>query len=218
MFNKYMARKTTKSLQSGQKISLIVCLKKKGYHTIKNTQSENFRLNSQYAAQYSQKKVNFGFNGVGELAYKRSYARVREDLDGRQEKWHETVERVVNGVFTMYLRHCNSVGIPWNQDEQTQVAQNMYDRIYSFKFLPPGRGLWAMGTAITETKHLYAALNNCAFVSSLPSNYKVLTRDKQIEKFIGSFIFLMDSSMIGVGVGFDTKGSQLDLEIHKHNQ
>jgi ribonucleoside-triphosphate reductase len=61
----------------------------------------------------------FGFNGVGELAYKRSYARVRDDLDGRQEKWHETVERVVNGVFTMYLRHCNSVGIKWNQDEQT---------------------------------------------------------------------------------------------------
>ena len=54
----------------------------------------------------------------------------------------------------------------------------MYDRIYNFKFLPPGRGLWAMGTAITETKHLYAALNNCAFVSTLPSNHKSLTRDQ----------------------------------------
>jgi ribonucleoside-triphosphate reductase len=77
----------------------------------------------------------------------------------------------------MYLRHSNSVGIRWNQEEQTLVAQKMYDRIYNFKFLPPGRGLWAMGTAITETKHLYAALNNCAFVSTLPSNHKSLTKD-----------------------------------------
>ena len=44
----------------------------------------------------------------------------------------------------------------------------MYDKIYNFKFLPPGRGLWAMGTAITEEKKLFAALNNCAFVSTLP--------------------------------------------------
>ena len=94
----------------------------------------------------------------------------------------------------------------------------MYDRIYNFKFLPPGRGLWAMGTAITETKHLYAALNNCAFVSTLPSNHKSLTRDQQINKFIGSFTFLMDSSMIGVGVGFDTKGSQLNLLAYRPNK
>jgi len=85
----------------------------------------------------------------------------------------------------------------------------MYDKIFNFKFLPPGRGLWAMGTPITEDKHLYAALNNCAFVSTLPKN------KNDIEKFIDSFIFLMDSAMIGVGVGFDTKGSQLGLRINR---
>ena len=46
----------------------------------------------------------------------------------------------------------------------------MYDKIFNFKFLPPGRGLWSMGTAITEKKHMYAALNNCAFVSTKPEN------------------------------------------------
>ena len=66
-----------------------------------------------------------------------------------------------------------------------------------------------MGTPITEDKHLYAALNNCAFVSTLPK-YK-----NDIEKFIDSFIFLMDSAMIGVGVGFDTQGSQLGLRINR---
>jgi ribonucleoside-triphosphate reductase len=77
----------------------------------------------------------------------------------------------------------------------------MYRKIFDFKFLPPGRGLWAMGTAITEEKGLFAALNNCAFVS---------TKHPQgdVDKFIQAFTFLMDSAMIGVGVGFDTKGHQ----------
>jgi len=58
-------------------------------------------------------------------------------------------------------------------------------------------------------------LNNCAFVSSLPNNYEKLTKNEQVDKFIKSFTFLMDSAMIGVGVGFDTKGSQLSLETYK---
>lgn len=91
----------------------------------------------------------------------------------------------------------------------------MYEKIFNFKFLPPGRGLWAMGTPITEEKHLYAALNNCAFVSTLPQNHQSLDKDKLIEKFVNSFAFLMDSAMMGVGVGFDTKGSQLSLKLHK---
>lgn len=73
----------------------------------------------------------------------------------------------------------------------------MFDKIYRMKFLPPGRGLWAMGSSITEEKMSYAALNNCAFVS---------TQDLKHE---GSkpFTFLMDAAMLGVGVGFDTLGA-----------
>ena len=54
----------------------------------------------------------------------------------------------------------------WNAWQAQRSAQEMYDRIFYMKFLPPGRGLWAMGTPITEEKNLYAALNNCAFVST----------------------------------------------------
>jgi len=46
-----------------------------------------------------------------------------------------------------------------------QDAEVMFEKIFSFKFLPPGRGLWAMGTQLTQ-KGLYSALNNCAFVST----------------------------------------------------
>lgn len=72
-----------------------------------------------------------------------------------------------------------------------------YDRIFNMKFLPPGRGLWAMGSPITEDRQLYAALNNCAFVST--SNL----RDGPARPFC----FLMDAAMLGVGVGFDTAGA-----------
>jgi adenosylcobalamin-dependent ribonucleoside-triphosphate reductase len=54
-----------------------------------------------------------------------------------------------------------------------------------------------MGTSITEEKGLYAALNNCAFVST--STIK--------DDYAKPFTFLMDASMLGVGVGFDTKGA-----------
>jgi ribonucleoside-triphosphate reductase len=65
------------------------------------------------------------------------------------------------------------------------------------KFLPPGRGLWCMGSPVTEQRKLYAALNNCAFVS---------TREIKTER-ARPFRFLMDAAMLGVGVGFDTEGA-----------
>jgi len=54
----------------------------------------------------------FGFNGVGELAYLRSYSRMKDD--GKKERWFETVERVVNGTFTMQIRHFQEFGLPYD--------------------------------------------------------------------------------------------------------
>ena len=42
-----------------------------------------------------------------------------------------------------------------------QDSEEMYDRIFHMKMLPPGRGLWAMGTPLTQDRKLFAALNNC---------------------------------------------------------
>jgi len=78
-------------------------------------------------------------------------------------------------------------------------AKKMYDKMFHMKFLPPGRGLFAMGTKITENLRLYASLNNCAYVSTEELfNHKV-DRTKP-------FHFLMLMSMMGVGVGFDVRG------------
>ena len=156
---------------------------------------EKFKLSEKFIDKYKRKKPPFGFNGLGELVYMRTYSRIK--ADGKNERWWETVQRVVEGTYSMQKHHIESHQLGWNPWQGQKSAQEMYERIFNMKFLPPGRGLWAMGTAITEEKKLYAALNNCAFVST-----KTLKED-----YAKPFCFLMDASMLGVGVGFDTKGA-----------
>ena len=154
-----------------------------------------FKLSENFINKYKRKKAPFGFNGLGELVYMRTYSRIKED--GKNERWWETVQRVVEGTYTMQMNWIEGHQLGWNPWQAQKSAQDMYERIFTMKFLPPGRGLWAMGTAITEEKGLYAALNNCAFVST-----KTIKED-----YAKPFCFLMDASMLGVGVGFDTKGA-----------
>lgn len=154
-----------------------------------------FTLPSSFIDNYRNKKPNFGFNGLGEMVYKRTYSRLKKD--GKNEQWFETVERVVNGTFNMQKRWMQRHQLVWDNEKHSLLAEEMYERIFSMKFLPPGRGLWAMGSAITEEKELYAALNNCAFVST----------ENLAAHPSKPFTFLMDASMLGVGVGFDTTGA-----------
>jgi len=156
---------------------------------------EKFVLSENFINKYKRKKPPFGFNGLGELVYMRTYSRIKQN--GKNERWWETVRRVVEGTYNMQKQWIEQHQLGWNPWQAQRSAQEMYDRMWSMKFLPPGRGLWGMGTAITEEKKLYAALNNCAFVST-----KTLKEDGA-----KPFTFLMDASMLGVGVGFDVKGA-----------
>ena len=56
--------------------------------------------------------------------------------------------------------------VVWDEARAQRSAEEMFKRVFHMKFLPPGRGLWAMGSPLTEERHVYAALNNCAFVST----------------------------------------------------
>lgn len=160
--------------------------------------SRDFKLDSAFVDRFATEPSPFRFNGLGELVYKRSYARVKSD--GRQEEWFETVARVVNGTYNMQKTWIEKNKLGWDTQKAQKSAQEMYKRIFNMKFLPPGRGafylysqkftftgLWAMGTSITEDKGLYAALNNCAFVS---------TEDMK-DSPSKPFIFLMDLAMLG---------------------
>jgi ribonucleoside-triphosphate reductase len=162
---------------------------------IMNSDYKAFKLSDSFINNYKRKRAPFGFNGLGELVYMRTYSRLKPD--GKNEMWWETVKRVVEGTFNMQKRHIDSHSLGWNPWKAQHSAQEMYDRIFTMKFLPPGRGLWAMGTPLTEERGLFAALNNCAFVST--ENIK--------EDLSAPFTFLMDASMLGVGVGFDTLGA-----------
>jgi adenosylcobalamin-dependent ribonucleoside-triphosphate reductase len=156
---------------------------------------EKFQLSENFINKYKRKKPPFGFNGLGELVYMRTYSRIKKN--GKNERWWETIQRVVEGTYSMQKNWIDSHQLGWNPWQAQASAQEMYDRMFNMKFLPPGRGLWAMGTSITEERGLYAALNNCAFVST--GTIK--------DDYSKPFCFLMDASMLGVGVGFDTKGA-----------
>ena len=154
-----------------------------------------FKLSEKFVENYKKERPPFGFNGLGDLVYRRTYSRLK--ADNTNEEWYETVERVVNGTYNMQKEWIDKHGLGWNPHKAQKSAQEMYDRMFKMKFLPPGRGLWAMGSPIVEEKKLYAALNNCSFVST------ELIKDDPSKPFC----FLMDASMLGVGVGFDTKGA-----------
>lgn len=141
---------------------------------------------------------------VGYFTYKRTYSRPTADGVSTEE-WWQTCQRVVEGCFNIQKIHCRMYGLPWNESKAQKSAQEMYRRIFTFKFTPPGRGLWVMGTDLIYEKGS-AALQNCAFVS---------TKDID-EDFASPFTFLMDMSMLGVGVGGDCRGAgKVKLSVPK---
>lgn len=165
-----------------------------------------FRLDDAFIAIFAGSQPNWG--PVGYVTYKRTYARSlstvydrhrllgeRYGLTDTEEFWL-TLVRVVEGCFRVQEDHCKSLHLPWNEAIAQKKAQEMYRLMWAFKFSPPGRGLWMMGAPVME-KLRGSALNNCAFVS---------TKDISAD-FAAPFCFLMDFSMLGVGVGFDVRGA-----------
>ncbi len=131
----------------------------------RESMTATFRLDDEFIAGYAATTPPFGFNGLGYLAYLRTYSRLKED--GTQERWFETCRRVVEGTYRMQERWVLSHRLPWKPRKAQRSAREMYDRMFHMKFLPPGRGLWAMGSELTESRCMYAALLNC-FDGSTP--------------------------------------------------
>lgn len=154
---------------------------------------EKFKLNEEFINQFRNKQPEWG--PLGYFTYKRTYARYLEEKDKKEEFW-ETVQRVVEGCFAIQKTHCLNLKLPWEEEKAMESAELMYEKIWNFKMTPPGRGFWIMGTKFIA-EHGSMALNNCGFVS---------TKDIDI-KYTKPFEFLMYALMVGVGVGFDTKGA-----------
>lgn len=130
-------------------------------------------LSDDFVQQYSSKVAPWGFNGLGEIVYKRTYARDIEEL-GRKEEWHETIARCINGA--------QDIGANYTKEE----AERLFDYIFNLKGTFAGRCLWQLGTPLVE-KMSAVSLVNCWHTS--------------ISK-VEDFKFLMDHLMVGGGVGF----------------
>ena len=174
--------------------------------------SFSFRLSEDFISTYKEKKAPFGYrdaagNSVGEITFLRTYSRLKED--GTKETWVDVCERVINGMYSLQKDHCKSSRLPWNDAKAQASAKEAFDRLFELKWTPPGRGLWVMGTNIVNEQKNSAALQNCAFVSTLE-----MTKNNPAKPFA----FLMEASMLGVGVGFDDKGADKDFEIYANTQ
>ena len=62
-----------------------------------------FTISDNFIEGYKRTRPPFGFNGLGELVYMRTYSRLKED--GKNEMWWETVRRVVEGTYNMQKKH-----------------------------------------------------------------------------------------------------------------
>lgn len=156
-----------------------------------------FRLSDSFVEPYKTAKVPWG--PLGYVTFKRTYARRLSEFESNAtgtEEWWQTCRRVIEGMFHIQKEHVVRLGLEWNDNKAQQTAKDAYDRLFNLKWTPPGRGLWMMGTKFVEER-TGAALFNCAFRSTQDLDRK------------GGYIFswIMDALMVGVGVGFDTKGA-----------
>jgi len=147
-----------------------------------------FRLPEEFFEPYKKRPVHWGFGALSWITYKRTYSR-------QGEEWWQTCKRVIEGMVSVQKVHCLEQGLPWSEEKALHLAKQAYERMWLFKWTPPGRGLWIMGTRFMYERG-GAALNNCGFIST-----KDIAKD-----FSDPFVWMFRMSMLGVGVGFDTRG------------
>jgi len=153
-----------------------------------------FQFKKEYREKLLNTEINWGYGGLSAFTYYRTYSRKKPN--GTLETWQECVLRVIEGMFSILKTHAITSEHTWNEKRAHKLAEEAAERLLDFKWTPPGRGLWMMGTPFVYEKG-GACLNNCGFVST--ENI-----DAEMSK---PFAFLMDMSMVGVGIGFDTKGA-----------
>ena len=169
----------------------------------------SFELANEFVESYASKKAPFGYrdaagNSVGEVTFLRTYSRLKPD--GTKETWVEVCERVINGMYSLQKDHAKRQRLPWSDAKAASSAKEAFDRLFNLKWTPPGRGLWVMGTPLVNEQRNSAALQNCAFVST-----GSMTKVDPAKPFA----FLMEASMLGVGVGFDDKGADKEFTIYE---
>lgn len=137
-------------------------------------------LEQSFVDSYSTQTPPWGFGGLGEIVYLRTYSRPVEGTD-RTETWAETVQRVVEGAV--------EIGTPYTKEQ----AEELFDHMFNLRCSMSGRALWQLGTPLVR-RFYGTSLNNCYFTN--------------IEK-VEDFELLFDYLMLGGGVGFSVERSKI---------
>jgi ribonucleoside-triphosphate reductase len=136
-------------------------------------------ITPEFINSYSGKTIPWGFGGLGEVVFARTYSRKKDD--GTFETWPETIARCINGAI--------EVGTPYTQEQSEKLFDHMFNLRCSFS----GRALWQLGTPLVR-KMSAASLNNCYHVDVCS---------------IEDFEFLFDMLMVGGGVGYSVERSKI---------
>jgi len=133
-------------------------------------------ISDSFAANYDYRSVPWGFDGLGYIVYKRTYARRLPD-GSRTEEWPETIRRCINGA--------QKIGAGYTQEE----AERLFDHLFNLRCNFAGRMLWQLGTS-TVDRFGGNSLLNCWFT--------------KVNK-LSAFTFLFENLMLGGGVGFSIR-------------
>ena len=150
-----------------------------------------FHLDKSFMAELAERPVPWGGGLLSRATFYRTYSRNNEETNHQQEHWHNVVQRCVEGVFDIRRSWYGLIGRAWPEYDMQLLAQAMAEYMFHMRFLPPGRGLYAMGTHQVRSRG-NAALNNCAFV-------QVGSRPGDLGHAAN---WMTQHLMLGVGVGF----------------
>jgi len=137
-------------------------------------------LSPEFIASYGSKTPPWGFGGLGEVVFLRTYSRKIEGTD-QTESWVQTIQRIIEGAA--------DIGVPFS----TEDAEHLFDHMFNLRCAVSGRALWQLGTPLVK-QFSGTSLNNCFYTN--------------IEK-IEDFEMLFDYLMLGGGVGFSVERSKI---------
>ena len=131
-------------------------------------------LSEAFLTPYTDKTPPWGFDGLGYVVFKRTYARTLDEKENTTEEWWQTLRRVVDGA--------EAIGAGLTDDE----SERLFDYMFNLKASVGGRMLWQLGTPNNERLG-GDSLVNCWFVD--------LTKPED-------FSWMFERLMLGGGVGF----------------
>ena len=120
----------------------------------------SFKLDDDFVMSYAHIQPDFGFNGLGQLTYYRTYSRLKED--GKNEEWYGNGAQGSRGcLYDSKKEHIHSNELGWNNKKAQRSAQEMYDRIFKMKFFTSWQNVVGIGYTIFIRKNWAGSVQLC---------------------------------------------------------